>query len=75
MNMNGNFEESWLLATEKRLMTFSGSHRQRPILTNELFISDIEDVEIKNLVGNGILEIKTADKCVDFLRVLKDCFS
>ncbi|MEK7398501.1 MAG: ABC transporter ATP-binding protein [Candidatus Poribacteria bacterium] len=74
MNMNGDFEECWLLATDKRLMTFSGNHYQRPILKNELSISDIEDVEIKNLVGNGILEIKTIDKCIDFLRFSKTAF-
>jgi ATP-binding cassette subfamily B protein len=74
MNMNGDFEECWLLATDKRLMTFSGNHYQRPTLTNELSISDIKDVEIKNLVGNGILEIKTSDKCIDFLRFSKTAF-
>ncbi|MGB9597654.1 MAG: ABC transporter ATP-binding protein, partial [Candidatus Poribacteria bacterium] len=74
MDIDGNFNDCWLLATDERLMIFGGNHRQRPILMHEFPISEIKDIEIKNLVGNGILEIKTDNKSFEILRFSKTAF-
>ena len=71
MNLEGDFEDCWLLATNNRIFTFSSNHDKRPQLIRELSISDIYDVSIKNLVGNGILEIQTDKSVVEFLRFSK----
>jgi hypothetical protein len=74
MNMEGDFEDNWLLATDKRVLVFSGNHDRRPELVHEIPISDIEEVNLKNYVGNGILEVKTADKALEILRFSKTAF-
>ncbi len=71
MSLDGDFEDCWLLVTDKRVLVLSGNHSQRPQLVHDLPIADIEDIELKNYVGNGILEIKTADKAVELLRFSK----
>jgi ATP-binding cassette subfamily B protein len=68
MSLDGYFEDCWLLATDKRVLVLSGNHSQSPKLVHDLPIADIEDIELKNYVGNGILEAKTADKAVELLR-------
>ena len=68
MNLDGTFEERWLLATDKRILVFSGNHDEHPELLRELPIADIDDIKLKNYVGNGILEAMTADKAVELLR-------
>lgn len=71
MNLDGEFQDSWLLATDNRLLVFSGNHSQRPELIHDLPIEDIEDVELKNYIGNGILEVKVAEKAIELLRFSK----
>ncbi|MFC1716426.1 ABC transporter ATP-binding protein [Candidatus Poribacteria bacterium] len=74
MNLDGEFEESWLLATDNRVLVFSGNHVQEPELIHDLRIEDIKDVELKSYIGNGILEIHTADKAIELLRFSKTAF-
>ena len=71
MSLDGDFEDCWLLATDKRVLVLSGNHSQRPKLVHDLPIADIEDIELKNYVGNGILKVKTADKAIELLRFSK----
>ncbi|MEK7400192.1 MAG: ABC transporter ATP-binding protein [Candidatus Poribacteria bacterium] len=68
MNMEGTFEEFWLLATEKRILIFNSDHRKSADLVQEIPISDIQEVKIKNYTGNGILEVKTKDKAIELIR-------
>ncbi len=74
MNLDGDFEESWLLATDNRVLVFSGNHVQQPELIYDLPIEDIKDIELKNYIGNGILEIHTADRAIELLRFSKTAF-
>ena len=74
MNLDGDFEDCWLVATDKRIFVFNGNHSQRPELVHELLIEDIKDVSLRNYVGNGILEVKTADKAIELLRFSKTAF-
>jgi len=74
MNIDGVFEDSWLLATDKRILVFSGDHYKRPELIHEVPIVDVNEVKLKNYVGNGVLEVKTADKAVELLRFSKTAF-
>jgi ATP-binding cassette subfamily B protein len=74
MNLNGDFEDCWFLATDKRILAFSGNHAKPAKLIHEISLEDIEDVELKNLVGNGILEIKTHNEAIEFLRFSKTAF-
>jgi len=74
MNLDGEFQESWLLATDNRVLVFSGNHSQPPEVIHDIPIEDIEDVELKNYIGNGILEVKTAGKAIELLRFSKTAF-
>ena len=74
MNLNGDFEDCWLLATDNRILAFSGNHVHKPKLLQELSLNEIEDISLKNLVGNGILEVKTHDKSIEILRFSKTAF-
>jgi len=74
MNLDGIFEENWLLATDRRILVFSGNHDKRPEIIHEIPISDIDEVTLKNYVGNGFLEVKTGDKSLEILRFSKTAF-
>jgi len=74
MNIEGVFEDTWLLATDKRILVFSGNHDKHPEKIYEIPISDIDEVNLKNYVGNGFLEVKTADKSLEILRFSKTAF-
>ncbi len=74
MNMNGDFEDCWLLATDNRVLVFSGNHFQPPELIHELPIEDIENITLKSYIGNGILEVQTAHKSIELLRFSKTAY-
>jgi len=75
MNLKGIFDENWFLATDKRLLVFTGNHYKRPELVHEMPIVDVTDVRLKNYIGNGVLEIETAEKAVEFLRYSRTAFN
>jgi len=68
MNLDGIFEDNWFIATDKRILVFSGNHSKIPKLTHEVPISEVEEVRLKNYIGNGVLEVKTANKAMEILR-------
>jgi len=68
MNMDGVFEDFWLLGTDKRLLVFSSNHKKDVKLTHEIPLSDVQETKIKNYIGNGILEVVTIDKAIELLR-------
>ena len=68
MNMEGMFEDFWFLATDKRVLVFSSNHKKNAELVHEIPINDIQEVKIKNYIGNSILEVVTSDKAIDLLR-------
>jgi ATP-binding cassette, subfamily B, bacterial len=68
MNMEGTFEEFWLLATDRRILVFNSDHKKSADLVQEIPISDIKEARIKNYTGNGILEVKTEDKAIELIR-------
>ncbi|MDQ1328345.1 MAG: ATP-binding cassette, subfamily bacterial, partial [Candidatus Poribacteria bacterium] len=74
MNMDGAFEDCWLLGTDKRLFVFSSNHNKKPELLNEVSISDITEVTLKNFTGNGFLEVETNTKSIELLRFSKTAF-
>jgi len=68
MNMDGVFEDFWLLGTDKRLLVFSSNYKKDVKLTQEIPLSDVQETKIKNYIGNGILEVVTIDKAIELLR-------
>lgn len=68
MNMEGIYEDCWLLATDKRLLVFNSDHKKTAQLAHEVPLSDIKEVKMKNYIGNGILEIITPEKAIEVLR-------
>jgi ATP-binding cassette subfamily B protein len=81
MNLEGDFEDCWLLATDRRLLVFNmgkiphtSGRYGRPELIHEVPIADVDEVELKNYVGNGVLEVKTADRAVELLRFSRTAF-
>lgn len=71
MTLDGIFEDSWLLATDKRVLVFSGNHTKRPELLHNISIADIRNVKLRNYIGNGVLELNTDNKAVEVLRFSK----
>ena len=41
MNLEGVFEDCWLLATDKRILVFDSNHSKRPELVHEVQIADL----------------------------------
>ena len=76
MNLDGMFEDCWLLATDKRILVFSSNQRSaiRPELVHEVPIADVNEVKLQSYVGNGFLEARTADKAIKLLRFSKTAF-
>ena len=74
MNLDGVFDDSWLLATDRRIIVFSGNHTKRPELIHEIPISDVKQIKLKNYVGNGILSAETDNKSIELLRFSKTAF-
>ncbi|MFC1718111.1 ABC transporter ATP-binding protein [Candidatus Poribacteria bacterium] len=74
MNLDGEFEDTYLLATDKRILVFSGNHVKGPELVHEVSLADINQIKLKNYVGNGILEVETDDKSIELLRFSKTAF-
>jgi len=68
MNLEGLYEDCWLLGTDKRLLVFNSDHKKNADLVHEISLSDIKEVKIKNYIGNGMLEIITPEKALEFLR-------
>jgi ATP-binding cassette subfamily B protein len=74
MNLEGLYEECWLIVTDRRMLVFSARDPQNPELTYEVPIADVTEVRLRNYVGNGILEAVTADKAIELLRFSKTAF-
>ncbi len=74
MDMDGVFVDHWLLVTDRRILVFNSNRHKSPELIHEVPIADVDEVKLKNYVGNGILEVKTADKSVELLRFSKTAF-
>lgn len=70
LDMTGNFQENWLLVTDKRLAVFSVIQQQdkREIEYYDQLLSEIKDIRIKRFVGNAFLEIETEEQSKNFLR-------
>jgi len=68
MSLDGSYKDAWFLGTDKRLLVFNGNNKRGAELVHEIPISDIKEVKIKNYIGNGLLEIITEEKAVEFLR-------
>ncbi|MBD3182717.1 ATP-binding cassette domain-containing protein [Candidatus Poribacteria bacterium] len=75
MDLNGNYEDSWLLATDKRIVVLSGNHNKKPELVHELPLVDVDSIILKNYVGNGLLEVQTKGKAKELLRFSKTAYN
>ena len=74
MSLEGDFKDCWLVATDKRIFVVNGDHSQNPELVHEVPIADVNDVTLKNYIGNGILEVKTSKGFIELLRFSKTAF-
>ncbi|MFC1717296.1 ABC transporter ATP-binding protein [Candidatus Poribacteria bacterium] len=74
MNMDGMFEDSWLLATDMRVLVLSGNHDKPPQIVQEVSIEDMSEVRVKSYTGNGILEVETSDRAIELLRFSKTAY-
>jgi hypothetical protein len=74
MNLDGDFEDCWFVATNRRILVFSGNHGKRSELVREIPIRDVNEVKLKNYVGNGVLEVRTVNKAIELLRFSRTAF-
>ena len=74
MNLDGDFEDCWFVATNRRILVFSGNHGKRSELVREIPIRDVNEVKLKNYVGNGVLEVRTVDRAIELLRFSRTAF-
>ncbi|MFQ6043006.1 MAG: ABC transporter ATP-binding protein, partial [Candidatus Poribacteria bacterium] len=70
MNLDGEYTESWLLATDQWIVSFNPNHAEEPNII-QLPLSDVVTVKTRNYIGNGILELHTAKKAYPVLRYSK----
>ena len=80
LNLEGCFQQNWLLVTDKRLAVFyrelqnnaqadEEANTEKPAIKYyDLKLSQISNVDIKRYVGNAFLQIKTDNKTRNFIR-------
>ncbi|MBM3237232.1 ABC transporter ATP-binding protein [Candidatus Poribacteria bacterium] len=70
MNLDGEYTESWLLANDQWVVSFNPNHAKEPDII-QLPLSDVVAVKTHNYIGNGMLELHTAEKAFAVLRYSK----
>ncbi|MFQ6040055.1 MAG: ABC transporter ATP-binding protein [Candidatus Poribacteria bacterium] len=70
MNLDGEYTESWLLATDQWVISFNPNHAEEPEII-QLPLNDVVTVKTRNYIGNGMLELHTAKKAFPVLRYSK----
>jgi len=70
MNLDGEYTESWLLATDQWVVSFNPNHAEEPNII-QMPLSDVVTVKTHNYIGNGMLELHTAEKAISVLRYSK----
>jgi len=80
LDLDGFFQENWLIVTNKRLAVFEmipaqdedisckDNPDQCKINFYQIELSEITDISIKRYVGNAYLQVQTAEKVRNFLR-------
>lgn len=66
LNLEGNYEDQWLLVTDQKLYRLSGTGQDTELITIPL--AKIEDINIKNYYGVGAVEVLTKDETYEILR-------
>lgn len=62
MRYDGSYKTSWLFVTDKRLMVLD------PSLAMQIDLEEVESVEVKNFVGNSVLEVEASEETIDVLK-------
>ena len=70
MNLDGEYTESWLLATDQWVVSFNTNYAEEPNII-QMPLSDVVTVKTRNYIGNGMLELHTAEKAISVLRYSK----
>ena len=70
LNLDGEYTESWLLATDQWVVSFNPNHAEEPDII-QLPLSNVVTVKMRNYIGNGVLELHTAKKAFPVLRYSK----
>ena len=74
MTIDGRYGRDWLLATEKRLLTFNQNSKVEPEVF-QIPLSEVDELEIRKLFGNNIIKIRTKDKGAEIARFSKSMAS
>ena len=67
LRLNGDYGKDWVIATEKRLISFNQNGALTPDIQN-LPLEKIDSIEVRELYGNNILKVRTADKGIEIAR-------
>ena len=70
MIVDGTYGTSWLVATDRRLAAFSTDGVPTSALVH-IHLVDIDSVETRDLYGNNLLKIRTADRGIEIMRYSK----
>ena len=70
MTIDGRYGKDWLLATEKRLLTFNQNGKVEPDIF-QVLLSEVDELEVRKLFGNNIIKVRTEDKGVEIIRFSK----
>jgi len=70
MTIDGRYGKDWLLATEKRLLTFNQNGKVEPDIF-QILLSEVDELEIRKLFGNNIIKVRTKDKGAEIARFSK----
>ncbi len=74
MTIDGRYGKDWLLATEKRLLTFNQNGRVEPEIF-QVLLSEVDELEIRKLFGNNIIKVRTKNKSAEIARFSKSMAS
>jgi ATP-binding cassette subfamily B protein len=70
ITLDGIYAESWLLVTDKRLITFNPIKEGETdyVLGLEVSFEDIKEVKIDHFPGNGLIKLVICDGTIELLR-------
>ena len=65
IKLNGFFGVSWLIATEEHVLIVEPDSNK---IVLAISLRDLEEIQVRHLYGNGVVEVKTKNRTVDLLR-------
>ena len=65
MDLNGYYNDSAVITTDKRILAFDRYHENGVLIVN---LADVTDSKVKRMYGNAVLRVYCGEKKIDLFR-------